>query len=1104
MKQQTLGLSVIAKNEEVNIRRLLENSAPFVDVVYLTDTGSTDRTVEVAQQICDGHRVKLEVSYVNPKDNPEMYFLTGDILDIDFAKVRNFNFSQIKTDWILWADADDTIEGIEKIKDIVDSATAQDITGVNFVYNYQINEKTGEKMVFHWKLRLVRNFMYEWTPKAPIHENLFILPEYNPKEAHETLINHHHWKDHDDFINSGRRNLRILKHLEAREGDKPDLRTVFLLGREHHAQYKYGDETADEALVYLHKYLNQSQYGGDRLIVCWCLCDIAERTGNFLDQEKYAFEAIKSKPDHALGYKLVAESYVNRGEWDKAIDFAKQALSKGMDEKVDSTMQNPFEIERDITFLLVRAYSESGDNETAANILDKYFAHADDKEKDFLQEQVEKIYSEKTASKILKALTVMSNVAIAQNKLGLLKHLIASVPEEIAHRQAMLNLKRKLGLNKEWLEGSIVVFVGPGIEAWDQDSTAIGGSETAVIEMTKRWGKAGYLVTVYGAVEEKKVFGNVTYLPADEINWADKFDIFIGWRNPMIFEKIDISARKRLFWPHDVLDPFTYTKPVLDRIDKIVALSNYHRSLLPAVDDEKFYISRNGIDVSLIEKIEAEKIERKPLRVAYTSSADRGLETLLSIWPDVLKAVPDAELIWAYGWDVFDKLRGDNPELVAWKEKMIAKMDELGVKQVGRLGKEDLYRLLASTSVWAYPTKFQEISCISAMEAQALGDYPVTSGFAALTETQLFGSGAHRKGVVLEGEEYTANLVNALEGRYDSDFAIAHDRMIENVKRKFSWDTIATEWCKDLFYGETFVQKKPLVTVVCITIRPGVFRILRDQLEKQTYKNLELVVVDGRYYERKKEVAAYFKDFRYPFLHLPDPKRDLEKYPYGLFHADNAGIRAANGELVVFLQDFIEIPEDGIEKFVNLYLNNPEALYTGVDTRNGFTAEEINSDDLIDVFSQKPYKVGEVQFTSPRIMITGARRFSVEPMEWELNYCAAPKFVLDKLGGWYDDWDTGFAYDNTQLALRFVYKGGKVIVDETNQAIALSHWDLFPADSKGVPHRDKKPNDNKYKNYFEFLRQSPEADVINHVKQFGVRYPKTIESKIKEFKHESD
>jgi FkbM family methyltransferase len=61
---------------------------------------------------------------------------------------------------------------------------------------------------------------------------------------------------------------------------------------------------------------------------------------------------------------------------------------------------------------------------------------------------------------------------------------------------------------------------------------------------------------------------------------------------------------------------------------------------------------------------------RNPKRIVYGSSYDRGLEHLLKMWPDIRKEVPDAELRIFYGWVMFDKVAANNPERLAWKEKM--------------------------------------------------------------------------------------------------------------------------------------------------------------------------------------------------------------------------------------------------------------------------------------------------------------------------------------------------------------------------------------------------------------------------------------------------
>ena len=48
--RQTLSVVVITRNEEVNIRRCLENVL-WADEIVILDSGSIDRTLEIAPQI---------------------------------------------------------------------------------------------------------------------------------------------------------------------------------------------------------------------------------------------------------------------------------------------------------------------------------------------------------------------------------------------------------------------------------------------------------------------------------------------------------------------------------------------------------------------------------------------------------------------------------------------------------------------------------------------------------------------------------------------------------------------------------------------------------------------------------------------------------------------------------------------------------------------------------------------------------------------------------------------------------------------------------------------------------------------------------------------
>lgn len=85
----TISLCMIVKDEEAVLGRCLDSAADIVDEVVVVDTGSSDRTKEIAGQY-------------------------GRVLDFtwceDFAAARNASFAQATKDFILWLDADDVIE----------------------------------------------------------------------------------------------------------------------------------------------------------------------------------------------------------------------------------------------------------------------------------------------------------------------------------------------------------------------------------------------------------------------------------------------------------------------------------------------------------------------------------------------------------------------------------------------------------------------------------------------------------------------------------------------------------------------------------------------------------------------------------------------------------------------------------------------------------------------------------------------------------------------------------------------------------------------------------------------------------------------------------
>lgn len=176
----------------------------------------------------------------------------------------------------------------------------------------------------------------------------------------------------------------------------------------------------------------------------------------------------------------------------------------------------------------------------------------------------------------------------------------------------------------------------------------------------------------------------------------------------------------------------------------------------------------------------------------YGSSYDRGLQHLLKMWPKIREKFPDATLHIAYGWNTFDSFFKDNPERQAWKKTMEDLMAQPGITHHGRLGKDELKQLRQKCGIWAYPTHFQEIFCISAVEAQADGCVPCVIDYAALSETVQ--SGVKIKGDIYDPETkdaYLSALFNLMSD--ESEWKAQQAQGMEWAK-SFLWEKIAKKW----------------------------------------------------------------------------------------------------------------------------------------------------------------------------------------------------------------------------------------------------------------------------------------------------------------------
>ena len=163
----TISLCMIVKNEEMVLSRSLESIKDIVDEIIIIDTGSTDKTKEIARQYTD-----------------KVYDFKWTQ---DFSQARNYSFSKATKDYQMWLDADDIIteENKEKILKLKESLNPN-IDIVTFKYNTHF-DKDNNPILTSTRGRLFkREKNYLWND--PIHE--YIELRGNIYYANDIFVSH--------------------------------------------------------------------------------------------------------------------------------------------------------------------------------------------------------------------------------------------------------------------------------------------------------------------------------------------------------------------------------------------------------------------------------------------------------------------------------------------------------------------------------------------------------------------------------------------------------------------------------------------------------------------------------------------------------------------------------------------------------------------------------------------------------------------------------------------------------------------------------------------------------------------------------------------------
>ncbi|GAB4345148.1 MAG: hypothetical protein Kow0099_25180 [Candidatus Abyssubacteria bacterium] len=311
-QQPELTLNMIVKDEEQNLKEALAPIAHLFDEIVIVDTGSSDATIEIAEQL--GARV-VRHAWTD-----------------DFSDARNAALSQSTGQWIFWLDADDRItpEAVGILRKFIARGTP---CGVFF----PLESKLGDNgtRVKNYSLRMFPNRPgLAWTGR--VHEQIADSLKYYGLElvnCPDFTIRHVGYEGEGAALRKNLRNLKLLAMEVAVRPEDPyllfSLAQAFLFcGQTQHA--------ADWLRAVWQ--LREKRLDESAKDVFWAaaivLSDCAAKTSDSPQAELWLRRAIELLPQNWLAYFLLGERKLLEG----SLEEANQLMHKVAELRISPTI----------------------------------------------------------------------------------------------------------------------------------------------------------------------------------------------------------------------------------------------------------------------------------------------------------------------------------------------------------------------------------------------------------------------------------------------------------------------------------------------------------------------------------------------------------------------------------------------------------------------------------------------------------------------------------------------------------------------------------------------------------------------------------------------
>lgn len=339
-RRPTLGLALIARDEQTSLPGLLKSVEHGFDQIVLVDTGSADTTVEVFERW----------SASESRRNPGFSSCVANFAwREDFAAARAFADSYLRTDWNAWADADDEIRGASKLRALAERAPSR-VAALKAGYRCAENG-TRQALAYVNRIRLVRAGAGKWDGR--VHETLAV----DGAVAHIASGDVewvHRGASAGAAADSLHRNISILQSWLDAEPD--NARVLMLLGDGYLATKRN-----EGALTAFRRYLElRPGWCPTRARVHRQIAIALMALGRHREALEHGHQALLAVPQWSESHLTIAEAHLALGEPEPALHWARLVLRLGPPET--DMVVKPLDFSLRPRMLIASALHQMGDD----------------------------------------------------------------------------------------------------------------------------------------------------------------------------------------------------------------------------------------------------------------------------------------------------------------------------------------------------------------------------------------------------------------------------------------------------------------------------------------------------------------------------------------------------------------------------------------------------------------------------------------------------------------------------------------------------------------------------------------------------------------------